>query len=144
MVSELTYVSGTLGAAMTWVDSHLSPPHYARAMQSISGTSSAGITTEVVYTALEPVNDPELGIGIVPLGLVYDVEVEGENRDRVILTMTFTSPMCPVAPMIKQSVQDALDTIPGIKEGKIEITFTPPWDPRTMASDDVKVMLGIW
>ena len=46
--------------------------------------------------------------------------------------------------MIKQSVQDALDAIPGVEEAQIEITFTPPWDPRTMASDDVKVMLGIW
>lgn len=113
-------------------------------MQSISETSSAGITTGMVYTALEPVNDPELGIGIVPLGLVYDVEVQGDDRDRVLVTMTFTSPMCPVAPMIKQSVQDALDAIPGIKDARIEVTFTPPWDPRAMASDDVKVMLGIW
>lgn len=98
----------------------------------------------MVYEALEPVQDPELGIGIVALGLVYDVEVRGENRDYVLVTMTFTSPMCPVAPMIKQSVQDALDAIPGAKEAEIDITFSPPWDPRTMASDDVKVMLGIW
>lgn len=113
-------------------------------MQSTSETSSAGITAGTVYTALEPVNDPELGIGIVPLGLVYGVEVQGENHDRVLVTMTFTSPVCPVAPMIKQSVQDALDAIAGIKKAQIEVAFTPPWDPRTMASDDVKIMLGIW
>lgn len=113
-------------------------------MQSISETSSAGVTSGTVYTALEPVQDPELAIGIVALGLVYDVEVHGENRDRVVVTMTFTSPMCPVAPMIKQSVQNALDAIPGVNEAQIEVTFSPPWDPRTMASDDVKVMLGIW
>lgn len=113
-------------------------------MQGISETSSADVAAGVVYAALEPVQDPELGIGIVPLGLVYGVDVQGENRERVVVTMTFTSPMCPVAPMIKQSVQDALDAIPGVKEARIEIAFTPPWDPRTMASDDVKVMLGIW
>lgn len=113
-------------------------------MQSISETRNVGVSAGMVYTALEPVNDPELGIGIVPLGLVYDVEVQGENHDRILVTLTFTSPMCPVAPMIKQSVQDALDAIPGVKEAEIEVTFTPPWDPRTMASDDVKIMLGIW
>lgn len=74
-------------------------------MQSTSETSSAGISAGTVYTALEPVDDPELGIGIVP---------------------------------------DALDAIPGVKEARIDVTFTPSWDPRTMASDDVKVMLGIW
>lgn len=106
--------------------------------------NTAGVTTSDVYAALEPVQDPELAIGIVALGLVYEVEVQGENRDRVIVTMTFTSPMCPVAPMIKQSVQDAVEAVPGVKDVEIVVTFTPPWDPRTMANGDVKVMLGIW
>ena len=113
-------------------------------MISISTASSTGVTTAAVFAALEPVQDPELNIGIVALGLVYDVEVQGDHSDHVVVTMTFTSPMCPVAPMIKQSVQDALDAIPGVKKARIEITFTPPWDPRVMANDDVKVMLGIW
>lgn len=101
-------------------------------------------TTEDVYAALAHVDDPELGIGIVPLGLVYNVEVNGPANDNAAITMTFTSPMCPVAPMIKQNVQDAVSAVPGLKSVEIDITFSPPWDPRVMANDDVKVMLGIW
>lgn len=97
-----------------------------------------------VYAALESVEDPEMRVGIVPLGLVYDVSVGGDANDEVEVRMTFTSPMCPVAPMIKQNVQDVLDAVPGVAKATIEITFSPPWDPRTMANDDVKVMLGIW
>jgi len=94
--------------------------------------------------ALEQVLDPELGIGIVPLGLVYDVKVLGEESDRALVTMTLTSPMCPAAPMIKQNVIDALSAVPGVSATQVEITFSPPWDPRLMADDDVKVILGIW
>ncbi len=58
--------------------------------------------------------------------------------------MTLTSPMCPVGPMFKKSVEDKVLSLEGVKDANVEITFTPPWDPRTMASDDVKVLLGIW
>lgn len=101
-------------------------------------------TSADVYAALEPVQDPELNIGIVGLGLVYGVDIYGDDQDRVTVTMTLTSPMCPAAPMIKRSVQDAVEAVQGVSKAEIEITFTPPWDPRTMASDDVKVMMGIW
>lgn len=101
-------------------------------------------TTSDIYSALIPIQDPELMLGIVALGLIYNVEVEGENGQNVTVTMTFTSPMCPVAPMIKQSVHDAVAAVPGVEKTDIDITFTPPWDPRTMANDDVKVLMGIW
>ena len=101
-------------------------------------------TTQDVYDALAHVNDPELGIGIVPLGLVYNVDVNGPANDNAVVTMTFTSPMCPVAPGIKQNVQDAVAGVPGVNSVEIEVTFTPPWDPRVMANDDVKLMLGLW
>ena len=70
-------------------------------------------TVRDIFTALEQVLDPELGIGIVPLGLVYDVEVLGQESDRALVTMTRTSPMCPAAPMIKRNVIDALSAVPG-------------------------------
>ncbi len=102
------------------------------------------LTSTDVYAALKPVIDPELGISIVDLGLVYDAEVGGDHGEHVEVTMTFTSPMCPVAPMIKQAVEDAIDQLPGVASKTVDVTFSPPWDPRTMASDDVKLMLGIW
>ena len=58
--------------------------------------------------------------------------------------MTLTSPMCPVGPMFMKSVEDRVLAVEGVKTANVEITFTPPWDPATMASDDVKAMLGIW
>jgi metal-sulfur cluster biosynthetic enzyme len=52
--------------------------------------------------------------------------------------------MCPVGPMFKAAVESKVLSLEGVKSANIEITFTPPWDPRTMASDDAKVQLGIW
>ncbi len=101
-------------------------------------------TVDQVREALAEVQDPELNLGILELGLVYDVAVQGENGEHVIVTMTLTSPMCPVGPMFKKSVEDRTLAVEGVKTAQVDITFTPPWDPKTMASDDVKVLLGIW
>lgn len=101
-------------------------------------------TVEQVREALTEVKDPELNLGILELGLVYDVSVEGESGEHATVTMTLTSPFCPVGPMFKKSVEDRVLAVDGIKTANVEITFTPPWDPRTMASDDVKALLGIW
>jgi len=101
-------------------------------------------TQEQVRDALRDVEDPELHIGVVDLGLIYGVEVAGPQNDEVSVTMTLTSPMCPVGPMFKAAVESKVLSLEGVKSANIEITFTPPWDPRTMASDDAKVQLGIW
>ncbi len=101
-------------------------------------------TVEEVRTALLDVKDPEINMGILELGLVYDVSVEGDNQEHVTVLMTLTSPMCPVGPMFKKSVEDRVLSVEGVKTAKVDVTFTPPWDPATMASDDVKAALGIW
>jgi metal-sulfur cluster biosynthetic enzyme len=101
-------------------------------------------TVEQVREALTDVKDPELHLGILDLGLVYDIVTEGENGEHVTIMMTLTSPMCPVGPMFKKSVEDQVLALEGVKSANVEITFTPPWDPRTMASDDVKALLGVW
>ena len=101
-------------------------------------------TVEEVRAALVEVKDPELNLGILELGLVYDITTEGENGENVGVMMTLTSPMCPVGPMFMKSVEDHVLAIEGVKTANVEITFTPPWDPKTMASEDVKVLLGIW
>lgn len=101
-------------------------------------------TAEQVRDALAAVKDPELDIPILDLGLVYDVVAGGDNGEHVTVTMTLTSPMCPVGPMFKKSVEDHVLAVEGVKTATVDITFSPPWDPRTMASEDVKVQLGIW
>ena len=101
-------------------------------------------TQEEVREALKEVEDPELHMGIVDLGLLYGVEVAGTQNEDVTVTMTLTSPMCPVGPMFRDAVESKVRSLEGVKSAQVDITFTPPWDPRTMASDDAKVLLGIW
>ena len=101
-------------------------------------------TQEQVIEALKEVEDPELHLGIVDLGLVYGVDVDGPDHENVKVRMTLTSPMCPVGPLFKEAVQSKVQSLDGVKNASVEITFNPPWDPRTMASDDVKMQLGIW
>lgn len=101
-------------------------------------------TAEEVRTALKDVNDPELHMSIIDLGLIYGVEVEGDKNEHVTVTMTLTSPMCPVGPQFRKDVMDKVQSMEGVESAKVDITFSPPWDPREMASDDVKMMLGIW
>ena len=99
------------------------------------------VNEELVREALQNVFDPELRISIMELGLVYDV---GISDGTVKVTYTLTSPGCPLGPVIDGQIQDTLLDLPGVKDVQSELTFTPPWDPRTMASDDVKMQLGIW
>lgn len=99
------------------------------------------LTEELVRKQLEDVYDPELRMSIIELGLVYDIQIE-DGKVKVIYTLT--TPACPLGPVIDAQIQDKLMDLPGVKEVVPEITFNPPWDPRTMASDEVKMQLGIW
>ena len=101
-------------------------------------------TIDQVREALKEVKDPEILMGILDLGLVYGIDIEGPENDQVVVTMTLTSPMCPVGPMFKQNVQTAVEGVEGVKSARVDITFSPPWDPREMASDEAKLQLGIW
>lgn len=102
------------------------------------------VTEEQVFAALKPIEDPELHLGIVDLGLIYGVDINPHPEgDEVKLTMTFTSPFCPYGPQLKAMVQQALATLPGVKNAAVNIVFTPPWDPREMASEDCKIALGL-
>jgi metal-sulfur cluster biosynthetic enzyme len=99
------------------------------------------LNEELVREALQNVFDPELRMSIMELGLVYDVDVTDGN---VKVIYTLTSPACPLGPVIDGQIHDTLLDLPGVKDVVTEMTLTPPWDPRTMASDDVKMQLGIW
>jgi metal-sulfur cluster biosynthetic enzyme len=101
-------------------------------------------TVDQVREALKEVKDPEIMMGILDLGLVYGIDIEGPENDQVVVTMTLTSPMCPVGPMFKQNVQTAVEGVEGVKSARVDITFSPPWDPREMASEEAKLQLGIW
>lgn len=98
-------------------------------------------TVEELKEKLREVMDPELDMSIVDLGLVYDVEFEDGE---VLITMTLTSPGCPLGPVIRGEAYAKMKEIPGVKDVDVQIVWSPPWDPRTMASDDIKMALGIW
>jgi metal-sulfur cluster biosynthetic enzyme len=91
-----------------------------------------------VVDALRAVEDPELGMDIVELGLLYDVEVEGP---RVKVIHTLTSMGCPVGPMIQENIDQIARSMPDVEDVEVELTWDPPWSPEKM-SDDAKFILG--
>jgi len=98
-------------------------------------------TEEQMKAALRPIQDPEIHLGILDLGLIYGVQSEPNGTVRV--RMTLTSPACPVGPLLQAQVHAALLKLPGVKEAKVELVWDPPWDPRTMATDEIKMELGL-
>lgn len=98
------------------------------------------IQEDVVRESLRTVVDPELGLNIVDLGLIYDIKVEDSN---VIVKMTLTSPACPLGAVIQGQANQAVKKLPWVKDLKIELVWTPRWDPKTMASEEVLMELGI-
>jgi metal-sulfur cluster biosynthetic enzyme len=95
-------------------------------------------TKEEVVEVLRGVEDPELGMDIVDLGLMYDIEVEGSN---VKVIHSLTSMGCPAGPMIQEGIHDAVAALPGVENVEVELTWDPPWSPEKM-SDDAKFILG--
>jgi metal-sulfur cluster biosynthetic enzyme len=96
------------------------------------------LTRDDVVEALHQVEDPELGMDIVELGLMYDVEVDGPN---VKVLYSLTSMGCPAGPMIADGIIDVASSVPGVGNVEAELTFDPPWTPDRM-SDDAKFILG--
>src|SRR3989344_7024112 len=90
---------------------------------------------------LKPVQDPELHLSLVELGLIYECKLEGES---VAVTMTLTSPGCPAAGYLVDEVKKRLLEHPKVKAVSVEIVFDPKWDPKTIASEECKDILGIW
>jgi metal-sulfur cluster biosynthetic enzyme len=95
-------------------------------------------TREEVIDALRVVEDPELGMDIVELGLLYDVEVE---NGKVHVIFTLTSMGCPVGPMLEEQIRDTVASMPGVQEVEPDLTWDPPWTPDKM-SEDAKFILG--
>lgn len=106
-----------------------------------ASTPGAVPTEEQLREALRPIQDPEIHLGILDLGLIYGVQSEPNGTARV--RMTLTSPACPVGPLLQAQVHAALLKLPGVKEAKVELVWDPPWDPRTMATDEIKMELGL-
>ena len=97
------------------------------------------VTEEQAREALKQVEDPELGLNIVDLGLVYDVEVEGSN---INVRMTLTSPGCPVGPQILNGSKMVLQDLEGVEEVNVELVWEPFWSPDRI-NPDYRAILGL-
>jgi len=96
---------------------------------------------DVVREHLRTINDPELGVNIVDLGLIYGIDIE--ENGIVTVRMTLTSPACPLGGVIQAQVHQALTKLPWVKDPRVKLVWSPPWDPRKMASEDARMELGI-
>ena len=94
-----------------------------------------------VKSSLKRVVDPEIGINIVDLGLVYEIDVNQENDVQVL--MTLTAPNCPFGDMIMMETEFAVRRVKDVNLVKINLTFDPPWNPDQHVSDEAKYQMGI-
>lgn len=97
------------------------------------------VTEKDIRNALKGVKDPELGLDLVVLGLIYDIEVTDAD---VKVTMSLTSPMCPVAGQIVDETKEAVEGVDGVESAEVELTFDPPWTPERI-SPLIRASLGL-
>ncbi|MFA5889727.1 MAG: metal-sulfur cluster assembly factor [Actinomycetota bacterium] len=102
--------------------------------------STEAPTREQLLEALKVVIDPELGINVVDLGLVYDVTLD---EGIVTLSYTLTTMGCPIGPMIEQQMQQVLTVLPGVNFVDARLTFDPPWTMECM-SEEARLAMGMF
>ncbi len=99
------------------------------------------VEEEEIMKFLADVEDPEMKISVIDLGLIYGLKIDSSH---VEIDMTLTSPGCPVAPELMAAVHRAALMADGIESAHVNLTFSPLWDPRVHASEDGKLDLGIF
>ena len=99
-------------------------------------------TEDEIKNVLMAVEDPELHINIIDLGLIYKIERQTEDG-RISVDMTLTTPACPYGPQLLTQTYAILSRLPNVKDVKINTVWTPKWDPRQHASETAQMMLGL-
>ncbi len=97
--------------------------------------------TDGIIAALKTVYDPEIPADIYELGLIYKVDIADDRG--VKIDMSLTSPNCPSAQELPILVENAVSSVPGVKETKVDVVWDPPWDPSRM-SDEARLVLNMW
>ena len=108
--------------------------------EGVSPGEPGGETYESVIAALKEIFDPEIPVNIYDLGLIYAVDVSDEGS--VAVTMTLTTPHCPVAESLPGEVELRVGAVPGVRDAEVNIVWDPPWDMGKM-SDEAKLELGM-
>lgn len=108
--------------------------------EGVAAGEPGGDVYEGVIAALRDIFDPEIPVNIYDLGLIYGVEVSDEGH--VVVTMTLTTPHCPVAESMPSEVEMRVCAVPGVRDAEVNLVWDPPWDPQKM-SDEAKLELGM-
>ena len=96
------------------------------------------ITADEVRVALKEVYDPEIPVNVVDLGLIYNIDVDDDNRVHVEMTLTVAG--CSMGSFIAQQAEWAINDLDGVKDVEVEITFDPPWSPDNITEDGRKLL----
>ena len=112
----------------------------AQQPQGDNPTAPGGALYESVVDALREIFDPEIPVNIYDLGLIYGVDVSPEAD--VVVTMTLTTPHCPVAESMPAEVELRVSSVPGVRDAEVNLVWDPPWDPAKM-SDEARLELGM-
>ena len=97
--------------------------------------------TDAIVEALKTVYDPEIPADIYEIGLIYKIDIADDRA--VTVDMTLTTPNCPAAQDLPKSVENAVASVPGVGEVKVNVVWDPPWDPSRM-SDEARLTLNMW
>ena len=108
--------------------------------EGVAPGAPGGDLYEDVIAALKDIFDPEIPVNIYDLGLIYGVEVDDNNG--VVVTMTLTTPHCPVAESMPGEVELRVGSVPGVRDAEVNLVWDPPWDPAKM-SDEARLELGM-
>lgn len=101
--------------------------------------SKKDLETRIIDT-LKTIYDPEIPVNIYDIGLIYEINIEEDNRVKIV--MTLTTPNCPVAESLPAEVKEKAAGVEGVKEVDLELTFEPPWT-MDMLSEEAKLELGL-
>ena len=108
--------------------------------EPLSGGEPGGALYEAVVDALKEIYDPEIPVNIYDLGLIYGVDVTEDGE--VTITMTLTTPHCPVAESMPAEVELRASAVPGVRDAEVNLVWDPPWGPNLM-SDEARLELGM-
>ena len=108
--------------------------------ERVAATEPGGDTYDAIVDALKEIYDPEIPVNIYELGLIYNVEVSPDGH--AVVTMTLTTPHCPVAESMPAEVELRVGAVPGVGDVEVNLVWDPPWDPSKM-SDEARLELGM-